>query len=178
MMEHQEYQELLALHALDALDAPERRALNEHLATCSQCQLELIELRDAAGLLAHATTPAAPGDEVRARILNQARAEAQSGQPAAETSAPVVAFRPRAAANRWPDLVRLAAALAFVALLLGLFVFWRRDVQSRRQVVRLTEVINEQSDSLTHCKRRAFIPIFVVGDSHLQVTWKTAIVPC
>lgn len=149
MMEHQEYQELLALHALDALDAPERRSLEEHLATCSQCQLELIELRDAAGLLAHATTPASPGDEVRARILNQARAEAQRSQPAAETSAPVVAFRPRAAASRWPNLMRLAAAIAFVALLLGLVVFWRRDVRSRREIAQLSRQLDRQHNELS-----------------------------
>ena len=53
-MNHQEYQDLLALHALDALDASDARALDEHLATCEQCRHELDELRNAAGLLAHA----------------------------------------------------------------------------------------------------------------------------
>src|ERR1700686_5227743 len=102
-MEHQEYQELLALHALDALDASDARALEAHLETCAQCRAELIELRDAAGLLAHASTPAEPGSEVRARILANARAERQP----AEVSARVVAM-PRRAPRLWPNLIRLA----------------------------------------------------------------------
>lgn len=142
MMEHQEYQELLALHALDALDAPEKRALAKHLETCSPCRLELIELRDAAGLLAHATTPAEPGVEVRARILNKAQAEVQRARPDADK--PVVPFRPRAAATQWPTLMRLAAAIAFVALLLGVIVLWRRDVRSRQEIAQLSQQINQQ----------------------------------
>ncbi len=147
-MEHQEYQELLALHALDALDASEQRSLEEHLETCSPCRVELIELRDAAALLAHATTPAAPRDEVRARILNEARTEFRGGQPAARTSAKVVPLRPSAAASPWPNLLRLAAAIAFVALLIGVFVFWRRDVRSRREIAQLSRQLNQQDNEL------------------------------
>jgi len=142
MMEHQEYQELLALHALGALDAPEKHALEDHLEACSPCRVELIELRDAAGLLAHATTPAEPAVEVRARILNKARAEVQHERSDADSQ--VVPFRPRAAQSLWPNVMRLAAAIAFVALLLGLFVFWRRDVRSRQEIAQLSSQLNQQ----------------------------------
>jgi len=59
-MEHQEYRELLEFHALDALEASEARGLEEHLKTCAECRSELIRLRDAAALLAHAASPAEP----------------------------------------------------------------------------------------------------------------------
>ena len=68
-MNHQEYQELLALHALDALDAPEARAIEAHLGTCAECRGELVELKEAAGLLAYAAPTAEPSLELRARIL-------------------------------------------------------------------------------------------------------------
>ncbi len=147
-MEHQEYQELLALYALDALDASEARALEAHLNTCAACSAELAGLREAAALLAHVSTPAEPRAEVRERILKDARNESPGGQPVARTSAKMVPLRPRAVATRWPNVLRLAAALAFVALLIGVIVFWRRDVRSRREMAQLSRQINTQQREL------------------------------
>ena len=93
-MEHQEYQELLAAHALDALKASEARALTEHLDSCAQCRAELDEMRDTAALLAHASTPAAPGDEVRERILKTVHAESRDRQRVSERAGQVVPLRP------------------------------------------------------------------------------------
>lgn len=145
-MEHQEYQELLALHALGSLDASDVRAIEDHLETCAQCRAELIEMRDASGLLAHASTPAEPGDEVRTRILAAAHAESQRRQPS-ETSTNVVAMPPRAS-KLWPNLLRLAAAIAFVALLVGAIVFWCRDVKSRQEIAQLSRQVNTQQHEL------------------------------
>jgi len=147
-MEHQEYQELLALYALDALDASEARALETHLSICAICGTELVELREAAALLAHASTPAEPRAEVRERILEGARHERQGDQPVARTSAKVVPLRPGAVTSRWPNVLRLAAVLAFVALLTGVIVFWRRDVKSRREIAQLSRQINTQQREL------------------------------
>ena len=147
-MAHQEYEELLTLEALDALDAPDRRQLEEHLETCSVCRAELTEMRDAAGLLAHAATGAEPRAEVRERILNQVRSEAGSRQSSPEPSASVIEFRPRVSASPWPNILRLAAAIAFVALLIGVGVLWRRDNQSREEVARLSQQLNQQNSEL------------------------------
>jgi anti-sigma-K factor RskA len=144
MMEHREYEELATLDALDALEAADKRKLDEHLETCSACRGELVELRDAAGLLAHASTPAEPSAEVRARILSEARREAR---PSA-TSSPVAPFRARPAASVWPNLLRLAAAIAFVALLIGVIALWRRDVRSRQEIARLSQQFNQQNEEL------------------------------
>ena len=147
-MEHQEYQELLALYALDALDASEARALETHLGTCATCGAELVELREAAALLAHASTPAEPRAEVRERILEGARNASQGGQPVAGTSAKVVPLRSSTVARLWPNVLRLAAAVAFVALLTGVIVFWRRDARSRREIAQLSHQINTQQHEL------------------------------
>lgn len=145
-MEHQAYEELLTLQALDALDASDQRQLDEHLATCSACRAELAELRDAAGLLAHASTPAEPSAQVRARILDEVRKEAKPLVPAAAST--VVPFKARPAASVWPNLLRLAAGIVFGAMLIGLFVLWQRDVRSRQELSRLSEQLNQQKEEL------------------------------
>jgi hypothetical protein len=147
-MEHQKYQELLTLHALDALDAGEKRALEEHLDTCSVCRIELIEMGDAAGLIAHASQPAEPGMEVRQRILDEARTEASRRQSVPGSRAPVVPIKPRAA-SPLPNLLRLAASIAFVAMLVGLVVLWQRDVRSRQEMARLSKQLGQQQDELS-----------------------------
>ncbi len=148
MDDHQQYQELLALHALDALDAAEARSLEEHLASCAECRAALIEWRDATGLLAHASTPAAPSDELRARILAAAQTETTAGQ-STETSARVVPMpiAPRRS-NLGPNLLKIAAAIAFVGLLVGVIVLWRRDVRSQRELARLTREMTRQQNQL------------------------------
>ncbi len=147
MDDHQQYQESLALHALDALDAAEARSLEEHLASCAECRAALVEWRDATGLLAHAATPAAPRDEVRARILAGARTETRA--PQTENSARVVPMpiAPRRS-NLWPNFLKIAAAIAIVGLLVGMIVFWRRDVGMQRDIARLTRERNRTQDQL------------------------------
>jgi anti-sigma-K factor RskA len=147
-MEHQEYQELLGLHALDALEASEARALEEHLNTCAECRAELVRLRDAAGLLAHAATPATPRPEVRDRIMASIAAEKQRDQPAAPPSARVVPLKSRAEWNIWTIGLRLAAGVAFVALLIGVVVLWRRDVKMRQEIAQLSREVNTQQHEL------------------------------
>src|SRR3954469_11657644 len=107
-MEHSEYQELLAAQALDALDVSEARMLSAHLDSCAVCRDELAELREAASLLAHAPEPAAPGDEVRRRIMRDIQSQASS-----QTSQVVPLSHGLSAA--WPNVLRLAAAFTFFA---------------------------------------------------------------
>jgi anti-sigma-K factor RskA len=146
MMEHQAYEELVTLQALDALDASDQRELDKHLDTCSACRTELAELRDAAGLLAHASTPAEPSAQLRARILDEVRKEARLPAPAAAST--VVPFRTRPAPSVWPNLLRLAAGIVFGAMLIGLFVLWQRDVRSRQEIARLSKQFNQQKEEL------------------------------
>jgi anti-sigma-K factor RskA len=140
-MEHSEYQELLAAHALDALDPSEARTLSAHLDSCAACRDELAELREAAALLAHAPEPAAPSDEVRRQIMRDIQPQATS------QSSPVTPLSHGLSAA-WPNVLRLAAAFAFVALLLGIIVLWRRDVASRREIAELARQLSRQQREL------------------------------
>ena len=132
---------------LDALDAAEARSLEAHLASCAECRAALIEWRDATGLLAYAATPAAPGDELRGRILAAARTETRTPQTEASAKVVPLPIAPRRS-NLWPNLMRIAAAIAIVGLLIGMIVFWRRDVRMQRDIARLTHERNRTADQL------------------------------
>ena len=139
-MEHREYQELLAAHALDALDAREARAVGEHLERCADCRAELDQMRDSAALMAHAAEPESPSAEVRRRIMREIRSQSPSATH--EPSGVVPPSQGLSAA--WPNVWRVAAAVAFVALLLGIIVLWRRDMASRREIAELARQLNRQ----------------------------------
>src|SRR5437773_1775662 len=147
MDDHQQYQESLALHALDALDEAEARALEAHLVSCAECRTSLVEWRDATGLLAHASTPAAPSHELRGRILAAARAETRAPQTAASAKVVPMPIASRRS-NLWPNLLKIAAAITIVGLLIGMIVFWRRDVRMQRDIARLTRERNRTADQL------------------------------
>ena len=106
-MEADALHDLTAAYALDALDPEDARRYEAHLAHCSRCHDELAELSEAAGALAYATEASAPPPALRARILDQARAERPN----------VVPLRPR-----WLRPVIAAAAVAACAAIgLGLW---------------------------------------------------------
>jgi len=147
-MEHQDFQQLLVPHSLDALEMSEARELEAHLETCAECRAELISLRDGAALLAHAAEPAEPRPEVRARILASVRAERSDDRSGDVLTGQVVPLRSRANWNVWTMGLRLAAGLAFVALLIGLVVLWRREVKLRQEIAQLDRQLNNQQHEL------------------------------
>ena len=147
-MEHHEYQELLELHSLDALDVSAARLIEEHVDTCAECREELKRLRDAASLLAHAAPLAAPRPEVRGRVMASITAEKRGEQPASPTSARVLPLKPRAEMNTWTIGLRLAAGIAFIALLIGVIVLWRREVKLHQEIARLSREVNTQQHEL------------------------------
>jgi anti-sigma factor RsiW len=101
--------DLVAPYALDALDVDERAEFERHLADCDRCSRELRELQDAATALAWTTVGPEPPPDLRGRILERAREEAQV--------VPLERRRP------WvvPFLGAAAAAAACVAVGLGLW---------------------------------------------------------
>lgn len=100
--------ELTAGYALDALDPAERATYEVHLASCEHCREELQGFWQVSGALAHAAGGPAPPASLRARILEQARAERPN----------VVPLRRRSLA---PVLSSAAAVAAVAALALGLW---------------------------------------------------------
>jgi len=144
-MVHEDYKEMLPPHALDALDTTDARAFEDHVGACSECRTELGDWRDTAALLAHAATPIAPPDELRARILSAAK-------QTTERSAQVVSMPARRTSSLWPTLLKIAAAMAFIALIGGVLWLWRRDVTSRREIARLTREVSTQQRELARSR--------------------------
>jgi len=176
MMEHQEYQELLALHALDALDASEARAVDAHLETCARCRAELIELKDAAGLLAHAATPAEPRAELRVQILRNLRPAADEDQRGSKISAQVVPLSDWRQSRAWTTGLRIAASIAVVALLIGIVVLWRRDLRLQRENSDLSRQLNSQQRELARDRealaqeREALALLMSPGAKRMELT--------
>ncbi|HMJ26207.1 MAG TPA: anti-sigma factor [Pyrinomonadaceae bacterium] len=147
-MTHQEYQDLLVLRALDALDASDARAIEAHLDSCAQCRAELIEVKDAAGLLAYAAPTAEPGAELRDRILKNIHSQKTEAISSAQAPARVVDLSSHRRSNTWSNFLRMAAAIAMVALLIGIVVLWRRDARTQREIAALSRQLNAQQDDL------------------------------
>lgn len=119
-MDTEAIHDLTAAYALDALEPEEREAFEEHLAGCESCREQVAELQSAAGELAWAVEPAAPPPELRARIIDAARAERPN----------VVPLRPRRVSAGWA--VGVAAACAAVAVGLGAWNVSLHDQLSSR----------------------------------------------
>jgi anti-sigma-K factor RskA len=118
-MEADALHDLTAAYALNALDAEDARRYEAHLARCERCQSELADLSESAGALAYAADAPAPPPELRARILDVARAERPN----------VVPLRPR-----WVRPVIAAAAVAACAAIgFGLWAFSLSSKLDRRE---------------------------------------------
>jgi anti-sigma-K factor RskA len=117
-MTNEQLHDLAPGYALDALDEDERDVFEAHLRECERCREEVSSLGDATGALAVASERPAPPADLRARILDAARAEPTN----------VVPFRPR---RRVAAVAALAAAAA-AALALGLWAALDRAPGSTR----------------------------------------------
>jgi len=77
-----QFGELLEAYALGALDAPERAALEVHLATnCPECVTALEEARWLVSQLAYTAPEAGPSDMLRGRLMKIVREEAALEAP-------------------------------------------------------------------------------------------------
>jgi anti-sigma-K factor RskA len=118
MSGHEQYAEDLALYALNALDGDERAKLEEHLATCPACRLELEKLRGDTALLAISAAGPRPPQRARQRLLEAIAREARP-QPAV----------PSIQRRGWWGWLGWAAAAAALLFALSL----RRDISMLKE---------------------------------------------
>lgn len=119
MSVHEQFAEDLALHALGALQGPDKRALEQHLAQCSSCRSELLELQADASLLALTATAPMPSAQVREELLRATEPEPRVVRVVPQRRAWALAFAFSAAAVLaliaaflWSDNRNLQAKLA------------------------------------------------------------------
>jgi anti-sigma-K factor RskA len=105
-----QFREMYEAYALAALDAPERSALEAHLATgCVQCAKSIAEARWLVSQLAYTAPAASPSDMLKGRLMQTVRSEAKSSSHAV----------PPARIPYW-----LAAGIAAL-LLITFYTSWR-----------------------------------------------------
>lgn len=102
-MEQERIHELAAAYAVDALDERERAVFEAHLPGCESCSDNVRAFQDAATMLAYADEAPEPPPALRARVLDQARADRPGPS--------VVVLRPRRALR----IAALAVAAAIAA---------------------------------------------------------------
>ena len=188
-MTHEDYKELLAAQALTALDVEDARALNTHLESCADCRSEMNYWQNAAALLALDVDPVEPSPEVRERILASVGAEGKARRSGNKRVSPiasagespghsrVLAFE-RPARNVWTSLNALgamAAALAFVALIISLIVLWQQNRATQRELARLSTEVDQAKAQLDH--DTALAELLTSPDAHMAKLSGTSAAP-
>jgi anti-sigma-K factor RskA len=139
MSAHEQFAEDLALHALGTLQGEERTALEHHLDTCSECRLELEQLRGDIALMAMATAGPKPPQRSRQRLL-----DAVAKEPRVPTVAPA-----RTRFNWWAALGWAATAAMFLVV-----VHLRRENFGLRESVnQLGQLTGRQTVELANAQR-------------------------
>ena len=128
MSVHEQFAEDLALYALNALEGDDRAVLEKHLAACSECRLELEELRGDGALLALSTIGPKPPARARQRLLDAVSKESAPtrAQNARKMGHPSVA--PRRSWWRALGWAATAAVIVFAASL------WKENAVLRQSL--------------------------------------------
>lgn len=193
-MTHEEYKESLAEYSLGALDADESLALESHLATCADCRAELAQWLDTSAILAYSAPRVEPSPALRSRLLETIRttqakstgnAENQRRDAAAESTSQTspatttnVIKMPERARVRWNAMQRfgaLAASLAFVGLIVSLFVLWNRNKNMQAELARLNGDLQTTQQQLR--REQEISGMFTASDTLVATLTGTEMAP-
>lgn len=141
MNEHEQYAEDLALYALDGLRGDERAKLEQHLATCAACRLELEQLRADTGLLAMSAVGPRPPQRSRQRLL-----EAVAREPRSTTAVQ------SSARGSWWGWLGWVATVAMIVFALSL---WREDISLKAMLASARSGQAESARQLDELRRIA-----------------------
>lgn len=130
----------LDLYALGALDGEEKQALEAHLKVCPPCRQQLAAARGQAALLGLSAPPLAPRPEVKAALLENARA----ARPAVRDQS---ASRPPRKI-RWGLRFSLAFGFATAVLAFAAFEFAKQDIERGRQIEKMEARISQESTAM------------------------------
>lgn len=129
--------EILAAYSEDRLDEPELEAVREHLAACPECAAVMLDLLDGKEVALEEAPPferERSWRELRGSLQTEGLLAAPAAaEKAAPPAAPVVPFRPAAAAAPYWRPLAVAASLAF-ALAAGWSVSLLRQLDEAREL--------------------------------------------
>jgi len=142
MTDHEQFADDLALYALDALTGEDRAKLEQHLATCPACKLELEQLRGDGALLALSTMGPKPPLRSRQRLLEAVTKETSaSPTPASAT--------PR---RSWWGFLGWAATAAVIVFAASL---WKENAALRQSLASSTSQAAQTTRELEELRRIA-----------------------
>lgn len=141
MTDHPQYAEDLALYALDALQGDERKTLDQHLATCSACRLELEQLRGDTALVALSAAGPRPPQRARQRLLDAVAREPR--RPAVAASA---------AGGGWWAWLGWAATVAVLVFAASL---WKENSALKSTLASASSVAAENGRQLEELRKIA-----------------------
>ena len=141
MTTHEQFAEDLALYSLGALAGEDRAKLEQHLATCPACKLELEQLRGDGALLALSVAGPKPPQRARQRLL-----EAGAKEPRVPR---VVATAPR---RSWWGVLGWAATAAVLLFAVSL---WKENAALKQTLASATRQAAESSSQLEDLRRIA-----------------------
>jgi anti-sigma-K factor RskA len=161
MSAHEQFEEDLALYALQALEGPERVALEQHLAGCAACRLELEQLRGDGALLALSTTGPKPPLRARQRLLNAVARETKTvvaPTPAAFASGQALAQKPRKDGapgyseprRSWWGVLGWAATAAVMVFAASL---WKENAALKRDALTWRALVSQQTLELDSAEK-------------------------
>lgn len=144
---HAEIRELSGAAAVRALTPDEAARVAAHLRTCASCRAEYAELRTVADLLLRVPEPVTPPPELKARIMAQIAADAETRRgrdagtvgrgdgesPPASAPRPPVPLSPRPR-RRWDWRSLALAASLLVALFFGYSTYRIQNERNARVV--------------------------------------------
>ena len=128
MSVHEQFAEDLALYALNALEGDDRAVLEKHLAACSECRLELEQLRGDGALLALSTIGPKPPARARQRLLD---AVSKESAPTRAQNARKMGHLSVAPRRSWWGALGWAATAAVVVLAASL---WKENAVLRQSL--------------------------------------------
>jgi anti-sigma-K factor RskA len=145
MNQHEQYTEDLALYALNAIAGEDRAALEQHLATCADCRLELEQLRGDGALLALSTMGPKPPARARQRLLD-AVAKESAAPPASR------AQDARGTRRSWWGALGWAATAAVIVFAASL---WKENAALRQSLASAGAQTAESARQLDDLRRIA-----------------------
>jgi len=151
MSEHEQFGEDLALYALNALTGEESATLEQHLATCSACRLELEQLRGDGALLALSTVGPKPPLRARQRLLDAVSKDA-AGDRSESPAASLPHARQDSGSRSWWGWLGWAATAAVIVFAASL---WKENSALQQSLISANAKAAQSTRELEDIRRIA-----------------------
>lgn len=165
MSGHEQFAEDLALYALNALQGEERDSLEQHLATCPGCRLELEQLRGDGALLALSTMGPRPPQQARQRLLDAVASEVRNSR-----ALPREGRKAELAARSWWGWLGWGAAAAVIVFAASL---WKENSELRRDLLVASSLVTQRTLDLEQARGNANALTDPEGQRFTLVAMKT-----